>query len=72
MSGIAEADDHDRVAGAAIILIAVGALVAFHDYEEWAHLIIGLWTVVAPWGLGFSVLTAAVCRKRGRLARPSW
>jgi hypothetical protein len=48
------------VAGAAIALIAVGALVAFHDYEEWANLIIGLWTVVAPWVLGFSALTAAV------------
>ncbi|ESY79122.1 hypothetical protein X740_18780 [Mesorhizobium sp. LNHC221B00] len=48
------------IAGAVIALIAVGALVAFHAYEEWANLAVGLWTLVSPWALGFSGLAAAM------------
>ncbi|TIM34658.1 MAG: hypothetical protein E5Y61_10990 [Mesorhizobium sp.] len=48
------------IAGAAIALMAVGALVAFHAYGEWANLVVGLWTLVSPWALGFSGLAAAM------------
>lgn len=48
------------IAGAVIALIAVGALVAFHAYEEWANLVVGLWTLISPWALGFSALAAAM------------
>jgi hypothetical protein len=48
------------IAGAITALVAVGALVAFHEYEEWANLVVGLWTVAAPWVLGFSAATAAM------------
>ncbi|MER8637764.1 SPW repeat protein [Mesorhizobium sp. M1088] len=48
------------IAGAVIALIAVGALVAFHAYEEWANLVVGLWTLISPWVLGFSALAAAM------------
>ncbi|MER9328511.1 SPW repeat protein [Mesorhizobium sp. M0488] len=48
------------IAGAVIALIAVGALVASHAYEEWANLVVGLWTLVSPWALGFSGLAAAM------------
>jgi SPW repeat len=40
--------------------LAVGALGAFHEWEEWANLLVGLWVAVAPWILGFAAVTNAV------------
>lgn len=48
------------IVGAAIALIAIGALVAFAEWEEWVNLILGIWAVVSPWVLGFADITAAV------------
>ncbi|AGK56551.1 SPW repeat protein [Hyphomicrobium denitrificans 1NES1] len=48
------------VVGAVVALIALGALVAFSEYEEWVNLILGLWSIVAPWALGFSTVTGAM------------
>jgi hypothetical protein len=48
------------VAGAIMTLIAAGALFAFRQYEEWANLVVGLWTVAAPWVLGFAGIAAAM------------
>src|SRR5260370_26195302 len=42
------------IVGAAIALIAVGALVAFSQWEEWANPILGVWAVLAPWLLDFA------------------
>ncbi len=47
------------IVGAVVALVAIGALVAFSEYEEWANLVLGLWSVVAPWVLGFSTVVAA-------------
>ncbi len=47
------------IVGAVVALIAIGALVAFREYEEWANLVLGLWSIVAPWALGFAAVTAA-------------
>ncbi|SDR63513.1 SPW repeat-containing protein [Rhizobiales bacterium GAS113] len=47
------------IAGAATALVAAGALVAFNEWEEWANLVLGLWTVVAPWALSFAGTTSA-------------
>jgi hypothetical protein len=47
------------IVGAAIALVAIGALVAFKEWEEWANLVLGLWAIVAPWVLGFAGLIAA-------------
>jgi hypothetical protein len=44
--------------GLAIILIAISAIVAFSEWEEWTTLLLGLWLVVAPWILGFPHTTA--------------
>jgi hypothetical protein len=41
------------IVGAAIALVAVGALVAFTQWEEWANLVLGAWALLAPWLLGF-------------------
>lgn len=48
------------IVGAVIALLALGALVAFTPYEEWANLALGLWAVAAPWALGFAAIQAAV------------
>lgn len=48
------------IVGAAVTLIAVSALYAFHQVEEWANLVLGLWAVVAPWALGFSAVASAM------------
>ena len=46
--------------GAAMTLIALAALFAFHRLEEWANVALGLWAVIAPWVLGFATLAAAM------------
>jgi hypothetical protein len=48
------------IVGIAVVALAVGALVAFKPWEEWINLLLGLWTIVAPWGLGFSANTPAL------------
>ncbi|MEZ2224597.1 SPW repeat protein [Rhizobium sp. RCC_161_2] len=48
------------IVGAAIAVIAAAALCAFYEAEEWINLVLGIWTVAAPWVLGFSVVTAAM------------
>lgn len=39
--------------GAAIALVALGALVAFREWEEWVNLVLGVWAIISPWVLGF-------------------
>ena len=40
-------------AGAAIVAVAIAAIVAFSDWEEWLNLVLGVWLVISPWVLGF-------------------
>lgn len=44
--------------GVLVVAIAIAALIAFADWEEWAMLALGLWLIVAPWLLGFPVAAA--------------
>src|SRR5437868_12989046 len=41
------------ISGLLIALAAIVALIAFAEWEEWIALAFGLWTMVAPWVLGF-------------------
>ena len=41
-----------------IAVLAIAALAAFAVWEEWLNLIVGLWTLVSPWVLGFQGTTA--------------
>jgi len=50
-AGVASQNAH--VAGVVIAILAIAALAAFAVWEEWLNLIVGLWTLVAPWVLGF-------------------
>jgi hypothetical protein len=47
------------VVGAVIAVMALSAMVAFHDWEEWVSVALGAWLVVSPWILGFTALTSA-------------
>jgi len=44
--------------GVLVVAIAIAALIAFADWEEWAMLALGLWLIVSPWALGFPVAAA--------------
>lgn len=46
--------------GAAAIALAIAALVAFRQWEEWLDVALGLWLIVSPWVLGFSYAQTAV------------
>jgi SPW repeat len=39
--------------GAANTAISIAAILAFSDWEEWFSLLLGLWSMVSPWALGF-------------------
>src|ERR1700726_4943579 len=47
------ASQNAYVAGIVIAVLAIAALAAFAVWEEWLNLIVGLWTLVSPWVLGF-------------------
>ncbi len=42
------------IVGLVIGLVAIGAIVAFAQWEEWANLILGIWVFIAPFVLGFA------------------
>lgn len=48
------------IVGAVVTLIAVAALYAFHQAEEWINVVLGLWAVIAPWVVGFSAVVSAM------------
>jgi hypothetical protein len=47
------------ISGVVIAVMAVIALVQFHEWEEWVSAALGLWTVAAPWVLGFAIVAYA-------------
>jgi hypothetical protein len=47
------ASENAHIAGIVIAVLAIAALAAFATWEEWLNLIVGLWTMVSPWVLGF-------------------
>jgi SPW repeat len=53
-----KASENATIAGIAIAVLAIAALAAFAVWEEWLNLIVGLWTLVSPWILGFQGTTA--------------
>lgn len=47
------------IVGAAIMVVAALTFYAFHQAEEWANAVLGIWAAISPWVLGFSDVTAA-------------
>jgi hypothetical protein len=41
------------IVGLVIAMMALMTLVEFHDFEEWADMVVGAWLVISPWLLGF-------------------
>src|SRR5262245_18819571 len=56
--GPGRAAQNANIAGIVIVALAIAALAAFAVWEEWVNLIVGLWTLVSPWVLGFQGTTA--------------
>ena len=54
------------ILGAIIGVAAASVLVAFHEWEEWVNMVLGLWLIVSPWILKFG--TATVAAAAGLLA----
>ena len=48
------------ICGAVIAVVALAAIAWFAEWEEWINIAIGIWLVVAPWVLGFSMVAAAM------------
>jgi len=46
------------IAGALLFAVALAAVVAFAEWEEWLILAVGLWLLASPWILGFTHTTA--------------
>jgi hypothetical protein len=42
------------LAGAFIAILALAAIAAFDDWEEWLTLAAGAWVAISPWLLGFT------------------
>jgi len=47
-----------HVAGVGIIVLAMAAIYAHVDWEEWLNLLLGLWLIAAPWVLHFTSANA--------------
>ncbi len=48
------------LSAAAIGVVALAAILAFAEWEEWVNLVLGVWTVVSPWVVGFAGVTTAM------------
>jgi hypothetical protein len=48
------------VIGIVIAVLAIAALTAFAVWEEWVNLVLGLWLIISPWVLGFSIAAGAM------------
>lgn len=49
-----------HVIGAIIAVMALAAIFAFQDWEEWVSVALGAWLVISPWVLGFSAISTAM------------
>ena len=48
-----------KLCGFVIAVVAVGALLAYGEWEEWHGIALGAWIMVAPWVLDFAPATTA-------------
>jgi SPW repeat len=47
------------LSGVVVAGLAVAALAAFAEWQEWLNLLVGIWVAFAPWVVGFSANAAA-------------
>ncbi len=48
------------ICGLAVLVLAVAAVAEFQEWEEWVNGALGLWTLAAPWVLGFASVATAM------------
>jgi hypothetical protein len=48
------------IAGLAMVIVAGAAMIAVQEWEEWVSGALGLWTLIAPWVLGFAHVASAL------------
>ena len=41
------------VTSAIIVVLSLGAIIAYRDWEEWINVLMGVWLIASPWLLGF-------------------
>ncbi|MBM3950214.1 MAG: hypothetical protein FJ311_02030 [Rhodospirillales bacterium] len=58
------------ILGAIIAIAAAAALIAFHEWEEWVSMALGIWLIVSPWVLGFA--TTKFTTEVGTLYSATW
>jgi len=58
--GGTKAAENANIVGVIIAVLAIAALAAFAVWEEWLNLIVGLWTLISPWVVGFHDNTKAM------------
>ncbi len=47
------------ISAIAIGALALGAIGAFREWEEWVSVLAGIWVAASPWILGFAAITFA-------------
>jgi len=55
-----KAAENASIVGVIVAVLAIAALAAFAIWEEWLNLVVGLWTLVSPWVVGFHDTTKAM------------
>ncbi|MGD9739561.1 MAG: SPW repeat protein [Bauldia sp.] len=45
------------IAGGAVVVLALAAILSYRPWEEWVSVLIGAWLVASPWVFGFTAAT---------------
>ena len=65
ISGEPAASWNAWISGLVIAVLALAAVVALQEWEEWINLLLGLWVAVAPWLVGFAGVASAMWTHAG-------
>ena len=49
-----------HIVGIIVAVAAIAALLAFHKWEEWVNVVLGIWLIVSPFLLGYAMLSNAL------------
>lgn len=49
-----------HIVGIIVAVAAIATLIAFHKWEEWVNVVLGIWLIVSPFLLGYEMLSNAL------------
>jgi len=55
-SDVTGAATNAHIIGAAIVVLSLIELYTWERWEEWINLVLGVWLIISPWVLGFSIV----------------